>query len=82
MASDSGDLEARGLGLPAEVREFRRATTASFNALRSDMLDVRARFDGVDRRFAEIRGRLDAAAAGQQQIVDLIQTLIDDRRHG
>lgn len=39
------------------------------------------RFDGlehkVDTGFAEMRGRLDQTAAGQQQIVDLLTTLID-----
>lgn len=82
-----------------EIRDFRQATVASFNALREDMLDFRSYVDGrftavesgfakvdrgfgeVDRGFTDIRGRLDAAAAGQQQIVELIQTVIDDRRH-
>jgi hypothetical protein len=82
-----------------EIRDFRQATMASFNALREDMLDFRAYVDGrfaqvetgfaqvetgfakVDSGFAAIRGRLDAAAAGQRQIVELIQTVIDDRRH-
>jgi predicted fused transcriptional regulator/phosphomethylpyrimidine kinase len=62
-----------------EIRDFRQATTASFNALRADFVDLR---EYVDRGFAEMRGRFDATAAGQQQIVELIQTVIDDRRHG
>lgn len=65
----------------AEIRDFRSATTASFNALRQDFIDLRThvdqRFGQVDRGFAEMRGKLDAAAAGQQRIVDLIQRLID-----
>lgn len=65
----------------AEIRDFRSATTASFNALRQDFVDLRThvdqRFGQVDRGFAEMRGKLDAAAAGQQRIVDLIQRLID-----
>lgn len=68
-----------------EIRDFRQATTASFNAMRTDFVDLRQEFVELrgqfDRGFAEIRGRLDAAAAGQQQIVALIQTVIDDRRH-
>ncbi len=32
-------------------------------------------FSKVDRGFTEIRGRLDATAAGQQQIVALLQTI-------
>lgn len=76
-----------------EIREFRQATVASFNAMREDFVDLRQDFvdlrqdfvvlrDHVDRGFAEMRGRFDAAAAGQQQIVNLIQTVIDDRRRG
>jgi predicted nucleic acid-binding Zn-ribbon protein len=34
-------------------------------------------FVSVDNGFAEIRGRLDAAAAGQQQIASMLSTLID-----
>ena len=81
----------------AEIRDFRKATTASFNALRQDFVDLRdhvdRRFDQVDRRFehvdqrfdqvdggfAEMRGRLDATAAGQQRIVELIESLIDQQ---
>ena len=73
----------------AEVTDFRRATTASFNALREDFTDlgrrvdqrfeaVDQRFEAVDRGFMEVRCKLDAAAAGQQQIVGLLQTIIDD----
>ncbi|MCV7046848.1 hypothetical protein H7J08_19575 [Mycobacterium frederiksbergense] len=72
--------------ITTEIREFKQATVASFNATREDLLDLRGyvdgRFDQIDRGFAEMRGRFDAAAAGQQQIVELIQTVIDDRRHG
>lgn len=57
-----------------ELRDFRQATTASFNAMRQDFVDLR---DQVDRGFAEMRGKLDATAAGQRQIVDLLQTMID-----
>ena len=67
----------------AEIRDFRSATTASFNALRQDFVDLRShvdqRFGQVDRGFAEMRGKLDAAAAGQQRIGELIESLIDQR---
>lgn len=59
-----------------EFHDFRRATVAAFNALRQDMND---RFSQVDNGFVEMRGRLDAAAAGQQEIVRLIRDLSDDR---
>lgn len=73
-------------GIRTEIRDFKQATMASFNAMREDLLELRGhvdgRFDQTDRGFAEMRGRFDATAAGQQQIVELIQTVIDDRRHG
>jgi hypothetical protein len=56
-----------------ELRDFRQATTASFNALRQDFVDLR---EHVDRGFTEMRGKFDATAAGQQQIVRLLQTII------
>jgi len=81
----------------AEIRDFRNATTASFNALRQDFVELREDFGGlrkefgalrahvdrgfeqVNRGFIEMRGKLDATAAGQQHIAALIQRLIDDR---
>ena len=92
----------------ADIRGFRRATVAAFNALREEMNErfaqvnerfaqvnerfaqVDRRFEQMDRRFAqltddvdrgfiEMRGKFDAAAAGQQQIVGLLETLIEDR---
>ena len=73
-----------------EIRDFGQATTASLNALREDQLDIRrqmaagfARFDDnfakVDAGFTEMRGTFDAAAAGQQQIVELLNTVISRR---
>jgi hypothetical protein len=56
-----------------EIRDFRQATTSSFNATREDLNDLRS---GMQHGFAEMRGKLDAAAAGQQQIVNLLNTLI------
>ena len=66
-----------------EITDFRRATAASFNALRADFLGLREDFsvlrDDVGRGFAEMRGKLDAAAMGQQRIVDLIESVIDQQ---
>lgn len=73
-----------------DLRDFRRATVGSFNALREDFnnlrtdvndlrIDMKNGFTQGHNGFIEMRGRLDAAAAGQQQIVGLIQTLIDDQ---
>ena len=84
-AADRDVSEIRG-----ELRDFRNATTASFNALREDFVDLREhvdrkfeqvdqRFEQVDRGFMEMRGRFDAAAAGQQQIVDMLTTILRER---
>ncbi|WP_042915365.1 hypothetical protein [Mycobacterium canetti] len=73
-----------------ELRDFRRATIGSFNALREDFTALREemterfsqveeRFRRVDDGFTEMRGRLDGAAAGQQHIVELIERLIADQ---
>ena len=84
-AADRDVSEFRG-----EIREFRRATTGSFNALRQDFVDLAGsslRQDFVDLRnhvdngFTEIRGKFDVMAAGQQQIVGLLQTIITDQGH-
>lgn len=52
-----------------EVRDFRRATVASFNAQRADVVDLRQ----------EMRTKFDLLGAGQQKIVGLLEGLIDDR---
>lgn len=76
--------------MQAEIRDFRRATAASFTAMRQDFVDLRqdfvdlrdrvgAGFDKVDQGFLEMRGKLDGAAAGQQRIVQLIEGLAGKR---
>ena len=72
-AADRDVDEIRG-----ELRDFRQATTTSFNALRQDFVDLRRH---VDDGFAEMRGKLDGAAAGQQQIVALLHTILGDEGH-
>jgi hypothetical protein len=77
-AADRDVSEIRG-----EIRDFRHATTASFNAMRQDFVDLRQDFvdlsTHVDNGFTEMRGKLDVAAAGQQRIVDLLHTVIADQ---
>jgi hypothetical protein len=77
-AADRDVTEFRG-----ELRDFRQATVASFNAMRENMIDLRTemneRFERVDNGFVDVRGKLDATAAGQQQIVDILQRLIADQ---
>lgn len=66
-----------------ELRDFRQTTAGSFNALRQDFVDLRQEFGDLrgqfDRGFAEIQGKLDATAAGQQQMVELLNTIVEDR---
>lgn len=57
----------------SEIRGFREQNTRVLNAMREDLTDLRSE---TRNGFAEIRGKLDAAAAGQQQIVGLLNTLI------
>lgn len=68
-----------------EIRDFRQATTSRFKALRQDFVDLRQDFVDhrthvdigfakVDNAFTEMRGKLEAAATGQQQIVELLHT--------
>jgi chromosome segregation ATPase len=70
-----------------EIREFRGHNTTVLNAMREDLTDVRQDLTNmhleltslrsrVDDGFIEIRGRLDMAAAGVQQIAGLLNTLI------
>jgi chromosome segregation ATPase len=90
--ADRDVAEIRG-----EIRDFRQATTSSFNAMRADFTDLRQgftdlrqefadvrqqmndKFDAVDRGFIEMRGRFDATAAGQQHIVDLLTTIMNEQ---
>lgn len=80
--ADRDVAEIRG-----EIREFREQNTRVLNAMREDLIDLRQRvetgfkrveigFVRVDNGFTEMRGKLDGAAAGQQQIVTLLNTFI------
>lgn len=63
-----------------EGREFREQNNRVLNAMREDLADLRSHVNNlssrVDNGFAEMRGKLDAAAAGQEQIARLLSTLI------
>ncbi|WP_024440940.1 hypothetical protein [Mycobacterium sp. UM_WGJ] len=58
----------------SEIRGFRRATVASVNTLRTDMVDMRR--DITDMR-QEMRSKFALTAAGQERIAGLIQQVID-----
>jgi uncharacterized protein with von Willebrand factor type A (vWA) domain len=78
-AADRDVGELRG-----DLREFRQATAASFNALRVDFVDLRTHVDEgfteMRRGFTEMRRKFDVTAAGQQHIVDLLEVVGSDRR--
>lgn len=57
-----------------EIRDFRQASTSSFNAMREDLTDLRTL---VNDGFTEMRGRLDGTAAGIDQITGLLNTLVE-----
>ena len=60
-------------GLRSEIRDFRQAAVASFNAMRSDLTDLQTE---MRTGFTEVRGQLDGAAAGLEQITGLLNTLV------
>jgi predicted nucleic acid-binding Zn-ribbon protein len=65
----------------AEIRgEIREQNNRLHNATREDLTDLRehvdTRFTQIDDNFIAVRGRLDGAAAGQQLVVELLNTLI------
>jgi hypothetical protein len=73
-----------------EIREFREQNTRVLNTMREDLTDLRSSVDDgfarvdeqfahVDDGFAGMRGKLDGTAAGLQQIVGLLTTLIAQR---
>jgi ABC-type transporter Mla subunit MlaD len=74
--ADRGVTEMR-----QEIREFRDQNTRVLNAMREDVSDLRSQ---VNSGFAEMRGKLDAAAAGQERIARMLSTLIarEDGPHG
>ena len=80
-AAHDRDLADLGLKVDANRRAINALGVQT--AARFDRVDER--FDRVDQRFdrleAEMRGRLDGAAAGYQHIVELLDTLLrDDQR--
>jgi metal-dependent HD superfamily phosphatase/phosphodiesterase len=64
----------------AEIRDFRDQNNRVLNAMRSDLTDLTERLDVLTEHteggFAQVRGALDATAAGQSHIVELLDQLI------
>lgn len=65
-----------GAEIRDELHAFRQATTNSFNATLDDLADLRGE---ARLGFSEMEGRLDQAAAGQERIVRLLNTLIGNQ---
>ena len=68
-AADRDVGEIRG-----ELRDFRQAAVGSIDAFHEDLVALREDVGGLR---GEMRGKFDVVAAGQQQIVALLETLID-----
>ena len=74
---DANRRAINALGVQTAAR-FDRHVDERFDRLEAEM---RAGFAETGRGFAEMRGRLDGAAAGYQHIVELLDTLLrDDQR--
>jgi outer membrane murein-binding lipoprotein Lpp len=87
---DLADLGVKVDAHRSAINALSEQTAARFTRLDQDVrsgfaevhnrfAEVHNRFAGVDNGFAEMRGKLDQAAAGQQQIVELLNTLIDQQ---
>jgi hypothetical protein len=80
---DLADLGVKVDANQAVISALGEQTAARFTRLEQQIDDVRTEmrsgFAEVHGGFAEVRGRLDRAAAGQQQIADLVTTLIDQQ---
>ena len=56
--------------------DVRNQMGQGFAKVDQEFAKINQEFAKVDRGFTEIRGKFDATAAGQQKIVDLLQTFI------
>jgi hypothetical protein len=82
--TEAGNGDERISALEADVAGLRADLTDLRGDMDREFARVNEQFVQVDRNFAEVRGRLDATAAGQQTIVDLLGTVIRrlDERQG
>ena len=69
------DRDLADLGVKVDANRKAVNALGLQTAARFDRVD--ANFERIDNTLIEIRGRLDQAAAGQAQIVDLLTTLIE-----
>jgi hypothetical protein len=73
---DLADLGVKVDANQAVISALGEQTAARFTRVEERIGDLRTE---MRSGFAEMRGRLDQAAAGQQQIADLLTTLIDQQ---
>jgi hypothetical protein len=66
--------------LREDMTDLRRHVDQRLDRVDRHLDQIDHNFIEVDNGFIGIRGRLDAAATGQQQIVDILQRLIDDQQ--
>lgn len=71
-AANDRDVER----IRTDLRTFRQARAGSFTAMRDDLNDLR---NETRNGFVEIRGKFDQAAAGQDQILRLLNALIESQ---
>jgi hypothetical protein len=72
----AGDADRDVGEIHEEISGFRRTTTANFDAMHQESNELVAQ---VDRGFAEMRDRMDALLAGQQQLIATVTTLVERR---
>jgi len=77
----AGGAERDVTEMSVEIRGFRKQNTRVLNRMREYPTDPRSQVDDglaeMRRGFTGMRDKLDAAAAGQQQIVGLLNTLMN-----
>jgi hypothetical protein len=75
------DRDLADLGVKVDANRSAINALGEQTAGRFDQLEQRVDRleDKVDGGFAEMRGKLDQAAAGQQQIADMLTTLISEQ---
>jgi hypothetical protein len=69
-------INALGEQTAARFDQLEQKVDNGFTQIDRKFAQIDRNFAQVDRNFAAVRGRLDAAAAGHQQIVDLLTKLI------
>jgi hypothetical protein len=79
VLAGGADRDVTDLGIKVDANRQAINALGEQTAGRFDRLEAKvdAGFAKVDAGFVEVRGQLDAAAAGQQQIVGLLNRLID-----